>query len=150
MIIKNEPYLIEYNIRMGDPECQTILPKLKTDISDIFFACCQKQLSNIKIEWTNKKSLCIVVCSKGYPDKFKKNVEIKNLSKIKLDKDEYLFHAGTSSRDSKIYAVGGRVLNFVSLSENLSLARAQIINKLVKLKWSEGFYRKDIGYKVID
>ena len=150
MIIKNEPYLIEYNIRMGDPECQTILPKLTTDISDIFLACCQQQLSNIKIEWTNKKSLCIVVCSKGYPDKFKKNVEIKNLSKIKLDKDEYLFHAGTSSRESKTYAVGGRVLNFVSLSENLSLARAQIINKLVKLNWSEGFYRKDIGYKVID
>ena len=149
MIIKNEPYLIEYNIRMGDPECQTILPKLTTDISDIFLACCQQQLSNIKIEWTNKKSLCIVVCSKGYPDKFKKNVEIKNLSKIKLDKDEYLFHAGTSSRESKTYAVGGRVLNFVSLSENLSLARAQIINKLVKLNWSEGFYRKDIGYKVI-
>ncbi len=150
MIIKNEPYLIEYNIRMGDPECQTILPKLTTDISDIFLACCQQQLSNIKIEWTNKKSLCIVVCSKGYPDKFKKNVEIKNLNKIKLDKDEYLFHAGTSSSESKIYAVGGRVLNFVSLSENLSLARAQIINKLVKLNWSEGFYRKDIGYKVID
>ena len=135
---------------MGDPECQTILPKLTTDISDIFLACCQQQLSNIKIEWTNKKSLCIVVCSKGYPDKFKKNVEIKNLNKIKLDKDEYLFHAGTSSSESKIYAVGGRVLNFVSLSENLSLARAQIINKLVKLNWSEGFYRKDIGYKVID
>ena len=90
------------------------------------------------------------MCSKGYPDKFKKNVEIKNLNKIKLDKDEYLFHAGTSSSESKIYAVGGRVLNFVSLSENLSLARAQIINKLVKLNWSEGFYRKDIGYKVID
>ena len=74
MIVNNEPYLIEYNVRMGDPECQTILPKLKTDITDIFLACCEEKLDNIDIEWTNKKSLCIVVCSKGYPDSFKKNL----------------------------------------------------------------------------
>ena len=70
---------------MGDPECQTILPKLKSDISEIFLACCEEELNNVNIEWTDKKSLCIVVCSKGYPDEFKKNIEIKNLSKIKLD-----------------------------------------------------------------
>ena len=150
MIIKNEPYLIEYNVRMGDPECQTILPKLKTDISDIFLACCEEKLDKINIEWTNKKSLCIVLCSKGYPDSFKKNVEIENLSKMMLDKDEYLFHAGTLNKESKIYAVGGRVLNFVSLSEDLSSARNKIINNVDKLNWDGGFYRKDIGYKVID
>ena len=150
MIVNNEPYLIEYNVRMGDPECQTILPKLKTDITDIFLACCEEKLDKIDIEWTNKKSLCIVVCSKGYPDSFKKNLEIKNLSKIKLDKDEYLFHAGTLYKESKIYAVGGRVLNFVSLSEDLGSARDKIINNVDKLNWDGGFYRKDIGYKVID
>ena len=150
MIVKNEPYLIEYNVRMGDPECQTILPKLKTDITDIFLACCEEKLDKIDIEWTNKKSLCIVVCSKGYPDSFKKNQEIKNLSKIKLDKDEYLFHAGTLNEESKVYAVGGRVLNFVSLSEDLRSAREKIINNVDKLNWDGGFYRKDIGYKVID
>ena len=150
MIVNNEPYLIEYNVRMGDPECQTILPKLKTDITDIFLACCEEKLDNIDIEWTNKKSLCIVVCSKGYPDSFKKNLEIKNLSKIKLDKDEYLFHAGTLNKESKVYAVGGRVLNFVSLSEDLRSARDKIINNVDKLNWDGGFYRKDIGYKVID
>ena len=150
MIVKNEPYLIEYNVRMGDPECQTILPKLKTDISEIFLACCEEELNNVNIEWTDKKSLCIVVCSKGYPEEFKKNIEIKNLSKIKLDKDEYLFHAGTIDKESRVFAVGGRVLNFISLSENLTSAREKVINKIDKLNWDEGFYRKDIGYKVID
>jgi phosphoribosylamine--glycine ligase len=135
---------------MGDPECQTILPKLKTDINEIFLACCDEELNNVNIEWTDKKSLCIVVCSKGYPEKFKKNIEIKNLSKIKLDKDEYLFHAGTIDKESRVFAVGGRVLNFISLSENLTSARDKVINKIDKLNWDEGFYRKDIGYKVID
>ena len=74
MIVKNEPYLIEYNVRMGDPECQTIIPKLKTDLSKIFMSCCNGNLNEINIEWSNKKSLCIVVCSKGYPEEFKKNV----------------------------------------------------------------------------
>ena len=68
MIVNNEPYLIEYNVRMGDPECQTILPKLKTDLYDVFLACCNKKLEEINLEWSNKKSLCIVVCSKGYPE----------------------------------------------------------------------------------
>ncbi len=150
MIVNNEPYLIEYNVRMGDPECQTILPKLKSDITDIFLACCEDKLDKIEIEWTGKKSLCIVVCSKGYPETFKKNVEIQNLSKIKLNKDEYLFHAGTLYKENKVYAVGGRVLNFVSLSEDLRSARNEIINNVDKLNWDGGFYRKDIGYKVIN
>ena len=150
MIVNDEPYLIEYNVRMGDPECQTILPKLKTDISEIFLACCEGELNKVNIEWTDKKSLCIVVCSKGYPEEFNKNIEIKNLSRIKLDKDEYLFHAGTIDKDSKVFAIGGRVLNFISLSENLTLARDKVIDKIDKLNWVEGFYRRDIGYKVID
>ena len=150
MIVKNEPYLIEYNVRMGDPECQTILPKLKTDLSDIFFACCEQKLHDVNIEWLNKKSLCIVVCSNGYPEEFQKNVPIENLDEIKLSKNDFLFHAGTSMKNGKITAVGGRVLNFVSLCEDLGMARENIKNNLKKLNWSGGFYRKDIGYKVID
>ena len=150
MIVKNEPYLIEYNVRMGDPECQTILPKLKTDLTDIFLACCEQKLNEINIEWSNKKSLCVVVCSKGYPDTFEKIVEIENINNIHLNKDEFLFHAGTTEKNGKIIAVGGRVLNFISLSEDLKLARENIINNIKKLNWSKGFYRKDIGYKVID
>jgi len=151
MIVKNEPYLIEYNVRMGDPECQTILPKLKTDLGDIFFACCEQKLHEVNIEWLNKKSLCIVVCSNGYPDEFQKDVPIENLDEINLVKSDFLFHAGTSIKNGKITAIGGRVLNFVSLcDENLGVARENIKNNIKKLDWSGGFYRKDIGYKVID
>ena len=150
MIINNEPFLIEYNVRMGDPECQTILPKLKTDILDIFLACCEKKLNITDIDWSNKKSLCVVVCSKGYPDKFNQNVEIENIKDIKLNSNEYLFHAGTVKKNEKVYAVGGRVLNFVSLSDDFGNAKSNILKNLDKLNWSGGFYRKDIGYKVIE
>ena len=78
MIVNNEPYLIEYNVRMGDPECQTILPKLKTDLAEVFLACCNKNLNKINFDWLNKKSLCVVICSKGYPDEFKKILKLKN------------------------------------------------------------------------
>jgi phosphoribosylamine--glycine ligase len=150
MIVKNEPYLIEYNVRMGDPECQTILPKLKTNLADIILACCNQTLDKIEISWSNKKSICIVMCSKGYPDEFQKNVVIENLDNIKLNTNEYLFHAGTLNRDEKIYAMGGRVLNFVSISDNFSNAKKNLIKNLEQLNWQGGFYRKDIGYKVID
>tara|TARA_A100001234_G_scaffold209360_1_gene208134 strand:+ start:201 stop:1463 length:1263 start_codon:yes stop_codon:yes gene_type:complete len=149
MIVNDEPYLIEYNVRMGDPECQTILPNLKTDLLDIFLACCEYKLDTIKIEWFNKKSLCIVLCSKGYPDQIKKNVEIRNLNNLKLNQNNFLFHAGTSLENEKIFAVGGRVLNFVSTSDDFATAKKNIINNISLLDWPGGFYRKDIGYKVI-
>ena len=150
MITNNEPYLIEYNVRMGDPECQTILPKLETDLSDIILACCDGKLDQIKIDWNNKKSLCIVLCSKGYPDEFKKNIEIENLDKVNLTNNDFIFHAGTYKKDKKIFSKGGRVLNFVSLSDKFFQSRENNIRNLSKLDWSEGFYRKDIGFKVIE
>ena len=149
MIVDNEPYLIEYNVRMGDPECQTILPKLKTDLSEVFLACCNENLDKINLDWLNKKSLCVVVCSNGYPDEFKKNIKIENLKSIDLQSQDYLFHAGTSKKDGEVYAVGGRVLNFISLSDNFNDAKMSITKNLNKLNWPGGFYRKDIGHKVI-
>ena len=150
MIIDNEPYLIEYNVRMGDPECQTILPKLNTDLFEIFLACCNQNLKEIKINWSNKKSLCVVLCSKGYPEKYEKNVEIKNLNKIELNSQDFMFHAGTVEKEGKFFSVGGRVLNFISLSDEFLKARENINKYLRKLNWTGGFYRKDIGYKVIN
>ena len=149
MIVDNEPYLIEYNVRMGDPECQTILPRLQTDISDIFLACCEEKLNDLNIKWSSKKSLCIVVCSNGYPDKYKKYIEIKNLDTINLNVNDFIFHAGTERKDDKLYSVGGRVLNFISISDSFAKAKENIIKNLNTLNWSEGFYRRDIGYKVI-
>ena len=150
MIVKNEPFLIEYNVRMGDPECQTILPKLKTDLVEIFEACCDRKLRHMNIEWIDKKSLCVVLCSKGYPDTYKKDVIINNLENFSLNKKNFVFHAGTKNNDGKIYATGGRVLNFVSLSDNFLKARDEVHQSLKKLDWDGGFYRKDIGFKVID
>ncbi len=149
MIVNNEPYLIEYNVRMGDPECQTILPKLKTDLAEIFLACCNQNLDTVDINWSDKKSLCIVICSKGYPDEYKKNIEIENLKNIKLNNDDHVFHAGTLVKNEKIYAIGGRVLNFVTLSNDFKEAKKNILKNISTLNWSGGFYRKDIGYKVI-
>ena len=150
MIVENEPYLIEYNVRMGDPECQTILPKLKTDLLEIIEACCDKKLADINIEWTNKKSLCVVLCSKGYPDTYEKNVLIDNLVNFTLNKNNFIFHAGTKKEDDKIYATGGRVLNFISISDNFLQARDEVHQYIKKLDWNGGFYRRDIGFKVID
>ena len=150
MIKNNEPYLIEYNVRMGDPECQTILPKLKTDLLEIFLACCDGALDKIDIKWNNKKGLCIVLCSKGYPDIYEKNILINNLDRLNLDNENFCFHAGTIFKDKKVLAVGGRVLNFVSLSNNFLDSRKKNFDNLKILNWEKGFYRKDIGYKVID
>ena len=150
MIVKDEPFLIEYNVRMGDPECQTILPTLDTDIIKIFQSCINEKLDEIEIKWINKKSLCVVLCSNGYPDKYEKNIIIDNFEKLNLDENNYLFHAGTEMKNNKIYAVGGRVLNFISLSNTYSEAKKNIHENLKKLNWEKGFFRKDIGYKVID
>ena len=150
MIVENEPYLIEYNVRMGDPECQTILPKLKTDLAEIINSCCNKKLADINIEWTNKKSLCVVLCSKGYPDTYQKNVLIKNLENLSLNEDNFIFHAGTKNENDKFFATGGRVLNFISLSDDFLKARNEVHQCIEKLDWNGGFYRRDIGYKVIN
>ncbi len=150
MIVNNEPFLIEYNVRMGDPECQTLLPKLDTDLFEILNSCCDNELNKIEIKWNNKKSLCIVMCSKGYPDTYKKNIEIKNMDFIDLQPNDFLFHAGTVLKNNSVLSNGGRVLNFVSQSDNFSDARNNIYRLINNLNWPGGFYRKDIGYKVID
>tara|TARA_A200000113_G_scaffold3704_1_gene4012 strand:- start:1401 stop:2663 length:1263 start_codon:yes stop_codon:yes gene_type:complete len=150
MIVKNEPFLIEYNVRMGDPECQTIIPKLKNDFADVVYACVNKNLQSINLEWYKDKSLCVVLCSNGYPDKYKNNIEIKNLEKIKLKENEFIFHAGTQKVGDKIYSNGGRVLNLVIKSNNFKENRDKIINLINQINWGDGFYRKDIGYRVID
>ena len=150
MIVENEPYLIEYNVRMGDPECQTILPKLSSDLLDIFISCCEGSLENTNINWYNKKSLSIVLCSKGYPDEFKKDIPIKNLEKIKLNNNIYCFHAGTKIIKDEVYSIGGRVLNIVCVSKSFKESRDNAHNILNLLDWDNGFYRKDIGYKVIN
>ena len=150
MIIKNEPFLIEYNVRMGDPECQTILPRLKTDFFEIIEACINKNLKEVKLDWFEEKSICIVLCSKGYPEKYQNNIEIKNLQKIKHENNCYIYHAGTKIKNSRVYSNGGRVLNFVTKSKNLKESRNYLINLIDDLDWENGYFRKDIGFKIIE
>ena len=150
MISENEPYLIEYNVRMGDPECQTILPRLKTDFFEIINATLEKKLDKLNIDWENSKTLSVVQCSNGYPESYNNNQEIKNLDKITFSENEFLFHAGTKIEGTKIISNGGRVLNFVGKSESFKVSREIAINLIKKINWKNGFYRKDIGYKVIN
>tara|TARA_B100000945_G_scaffold313255_1_gene308996 strand:+ start:27 stop:878 length:852 start_codon:yes stop_codon:yes gene_type:complete len=149
MIDKGEPYLIEYNIRMGDPECQVILPRLETDLFEILEAAVKNKLHEIKIRWKKTKCMTVVLCSKGYPGSYKKGSKIGNLDKIKLNKNSMIFHAGTKKEGNKIVSNGGRVLNITSSGKNYSTLRKNIIKIIKKINWKEGFFRKDIGWRII-
>ena len=150
MITKNEPFLIEYNVRMGDPECQVILPRLKTDLLKIIKFSINNNLKNINIKWSKEKSMTIVLCSKGYPGKYDKNILINNFKNLKENKKDFVYHAGTKIINGKLLSVGGRVLNFTSSGNNLLRVREKIIKMIKKLKWKGGFFRKDIGWKILD
>jgi len=150
MIKNNHPFLIEYNVRMGDPECQVILPRLKTDLANILKHAVNNKLNKVKIRWIKSKCMTIVLCSKGYPGKYKKNEVIKNLEKIKLSKNDYIFHAGTKIENNQLVSSGGRVLNITSKGNKLSFVRKRIISIIKKINWKEGFFRKDIGWKIIN
>ena len=149
MIKNNEPYLIEYNIRMGDPECQVIMPRLETDLIDIILSCLENRIRKLRIKWKKNKCMTIVLCSKGYPNKYKKNIIINNLNQIVLNKKSMIFHAGTDLINNKIVATGGRVLNITSTGNSFLNIRKTIFKIIKKLNWKHGFYRKDIGWRVI-
>ena len=150
MINKGEPYLIEYNIRMGDPECQVLMMRLKTDLLEIIDCATKNKINNLTIEWTKKSSITIVLCAKGYPYNYIKDSEIKNLSNVLTDKNNQIFHAGTYEKNNKTYSSGGRVLNITSSSKNLAEARSRSLTNINKINWPDGFFRKDIGWRVID
>ena len=149
MIFKEEPYLIEYNIRMGDPECQVLMMRLKTDLIEILDYATKDRLSNLKIEWSKDNCITIVLCAKGYPGNYIKDSEIKNLSEIASDETSKIFHAGTYERNKKIFSNGGRVLNITSLGKNLIEARDKSLMNLKKINWNDGFFRNDIGWRAI-
>ena len=150
MINKGEPYLIEYNIRMGDPECQVLMMRLETDLLEIIDHATRNKINNLKIEWTKKSSITIVLCAKGYPSNYIKDSEIKNLPNVLIDKNNQIFHAGTYEKNNKTYSSGGRVLNITSSSESLIEARNKSLTNIDKINWSDGFFRKDIGWRVIN
>ena len=149
MIKNNDPYLIEYNVRMGDPECQVIIPRLKTDIVEIFRAGIKNNLKKLNIKWKKIKCMTIVLCSKGYPGKYKKNVKMKNFYKLNTNSSSFIFHAGTKLLNNEIFATGGRVLNVTVVGKNFIKIRKKIFKIIKKINWTNGFFRKDIGWRII-
>ena len=151
MIKDNEPKLIEYNIRLGDPECQVLMMRLKSDLLGIILSTFDNSLKNQVIEWTDEPGITIVAASKGYPGVFKKNEEIGNLDKIIRNDNQQLFHAGTKkNKFGKIVSNSGRVFNSTVISNNLKSARKKALDILDQIKWENKYYRRDIGYKIID
>ena len=149
MIKEGNPYLIEYNVRMGDPECQVILPRLKTDLTTIILAALSNNLSRLKIRWSMLKCMTIVLCAKGYPGNYQRSKPIKNLKGLDLKKNLFIFHAGTKLVNSNILSNGGRVLNVTSIGASFKKVRSNLFKLLKKINWKNGFFRKDIGWKVI-
>jgi len=147
MIKNNEPYVIEYNVRFGDPECQTLLRKLNTDFLKILASTTKDELGKIKITNSEKSVVCVVLASKGYPESYKNEIPIPNLKKIKDDNRTIIFHAGTKNLSTNFVSNGGRVLSVTSIGKNIEEARKSAYKVLKKLNWKDGFYRKDIGFK---
>ncbi len=150
MIKKGEPYLIEYNIRMGDPECQVLMMRLETDLLEIIDSVNKNKINDLNIKWSKKSSITIVLCARGYPSNYIKDSEIKNLPNIVADENNQIFHAGTYEKNNKTYSSGGRVLNVTSSSESLIEARNKSLTNIDKINWSDGFFRKDIGWRVLN
>ena len=148
MIKDKNPYLIEYNVRMGDPECQVIIPRLKTDLLKIINFSLKNQLKKLKLSWEKNKCMTIVLCSKGYPGSYNKGKVIK-IKKIENKKNLFILHAGTKESKGNILSAGGRVLNIVSKGKNFNQIRKKIVRLIKKINWKGGFYRKDIGWRVI-
>ena len=126
-----------------------ILPGLKTDFVKLLINAVNNKLNKTLISWRKEKSMTIVLCSKGYPGKYKKNIEINNIKKIKTKKNDFVYHAGTKFEGKKIISNGGRVLNITSIGNSYYNIRKRIISIIKRLNWKGGFFRKDIGWKVI-
>ena len=135
---------------MGDPECQVLMMRLETDLFEIIEHTIKNKINNLKIKWSKKSCITIVLCAKGYPSNYIRDSEIKNLTSVLTDKNNQIFHAGTYEKNDKIYSNGGRVLNITSLSKDLTRARNKSLNNIDKINWKDGFFRKDIGWRVIN
>lgn len=145
MSTKNGVKVIEYNARFGDPETQVVLPRLKTDIVDIFEAVCDGTLKDINVEWEDNACVCVVEASGGYPKKYQTGYEISGLSDI--EENIYVYHAGTKKEDGKYYTAGGRVLGITAKSKDLDTAISDAYSAVKNINFTDVHYRKDIGIK---
>ena len=143
MIKDNKAKVLEFNVRFGDPETQSIMLRLESDLFDIMYATSTKNLKDISVKWNDDTVCTLVLASGGYPGSYPKGLEIKNLDK--LDDDIIVFHAGTKIVDNKLVTNGGRVLNICAKGNNLQEARAKVYKAAEVIDFEGKYYRKDIG-----
>jgi len=149
MLRNNEPYVLEYNVRMGDHECQPITIRMDFDLYDYFVASVDGTLSSMpQTTWKNQFAVCVVLASDGYPESYAKNEEISGFDSV--PNDAYIFHAGTQKVDGKILSNGGRVLGVTALGDSLESAIKNAYLASEKITWPHKYCRKDIGQKGLD
>ncbi|MDD3030202.1 MAG: phosphoribosylamine--glycine ligase [Alphaproteobacteria bacterium] len=151
MMTKAGPRLIEYNVRFGDPETEVMLPRLKSDLLGILFACSQGKLDEVQIEWNDVKALCVVMASDGYPGSYLKGSVIRGLDRAEEIQDVSVLHAGTTRNAAgEITANGGRVLCITATAPTIKEAQARAYSAVDQIDWPEGFCRRDIGWRAIN
>lgn len=149
MIAGGKPKVMEFNARMGDPETQAVIPRLKSDIVPILQACIEGTLGKVQMEWTDEPAVCVVIASGGYPDNYEKGKVINGLNKAAEMENVMVFHAGTAKHGDNILTNGGRVLGVTALGNNIKDAIDRTYEAVRKISFQEAHYRKDIGKKAI-
>lgn len=150
MVKDGKPRLVEYNARFGDPECQTLMLRLESDLVDLLYACAAGKLDCVTPpKWSSNPSLCVVMAAEGYPAAYKKNTVIRGLDKAAAIPDVQVFHAGTVAKDGQILSVGGRVLGVCAIGADVTSARQTAYQAVDAIDWPEGFCRRDIAWRAI-
>ncbi|OOG76687.1 phosphoribosylamine--glycine ligase [Sinorhizobium sp. A49] len=147
MITAKGPELIEYNVRFGDPECQVMMMRMKSDLLPLLYAAATGTLSGMEAEWRDETALTVVMASKGYPGSYDKNTPIDGLPAASAQTK--VFHAGTAMKDGSLVATGGRVLNITAIGESASTAKDRAYAAVNGVSWDNGFYRHDIGWRAV-
>lgn len=147
MITEKGPELIEYNVRFGDPECQVLMMRLKSDLLPILYASATGTLDQVTAEWNEDPALTVVLASKGYPGAYEKATPIAGLPQA--SGNAKVFHAGTALKDGQLVATGGRVLNATALGASVAAAQAAAYDLVDAVTWENGFCRRDIGWRAI-
>jgi phosphoribosylamine--glycine ligase len=149
MLTAEGPQLIEYNTRFGDPECQVLMPRLKSDLVELMLAAASGNLLEVEAEWDGRTALTVVLASKGYPGNYEKNTVITGVEAAEKS-GSLVFHAGTAEKDGQLLAIGGRVLNVTGFGETISQAQQAAYNAVDLIDWPEGFCRRDIGWRAVE
>jgi phosphoribosylamine--glycine ligase len=147
ILTQDGPKVLEYNARFGDPETQVVLPRLKTDIVEIFEAIIDERLDSVKIEWEDNAAVCVILASGGYPGKYGTGFEISGMDEAEKDGSIRIFHAGTKLADGRYLTAGGRVLGVTAVEANYEKAREKAYMAVEKISFEGMQFRKDIGIK---